>query len=536
MTRSNMIPPMRILVLGWARLSAQQSQGSGSNLAASELAAGLAGGLAAGWEAGMADGHGAHSKHRVEYLRSGMTYSLRRGMRIRRLESWRGVRCFDLVNSPNLATGNFNLRNVECQIDHPAQRELILRFVAKRRPDVVHIQSLEGLPFSIIPAMRAMDIRVVLTPHNYYCLCPQVDLLHQEREICTDYAGGMKCPECLWHAPKWEDEFRRRQKRGSIDRVLGAGAFDTIRHTRDAVIAELRDPIASLAHETSGPRVMPVQALPPPPSDVNDRLLSLPVLDDHVVSVHRRIANAYGLRRERAIAALNEASIIACPSRFLLQVHRAMGVREERLKFVPLGQPHFDAIRNRAIASADFQTPRKAPSVDRPLRLRYFGNCYPLKGLATLIAALPLIPQDTQRIIRLSIHASGDNANFRAAADQFPWVRFEGGYEIRDLPRLLNDTDLTLFPNAALENSPFVILESLHSGTPVLVSDLGASPDWVDRRNGGRVRANDPQAWADAIASWAAGSGPSKEEVHSASALRSFGSYLEEMESLLSGA
>ena len=66
--------PRRIALLGWARLAAQAKEGSGYNLAASELAMGL-----------------AISGHEVHYLRSGMDYSLQPGMFVREVAPWRGV-------------------------------------------------------------------------------------------------------------------------------------------------------------------------------------------------------------------------------------------------------------------------------------------------------------------------------------------------------------------------------------------------------------------------------------------------------------
>src|SRR5207237_6005670 len=84
-------PARRVAILGWACLSLQAHEGTGYNLCVSELASGLA---AAG--------------HRVWYLRSGMDYSVRPGMWIKPREFWRGVGCFDFVNSPNLATANCN--------------------------------------------------------------------------------------------------------------------------------------------------------------------------------------------------------------------------------------------------------------------------------------------------------------------------------------------------------------------------------------------------------------------------------------------
>ena len=128
-----------IVILGWARLALQAAEGSGLNLSVSELCAEL---VTRGW--------------RVIYLRSGMEYSLRPSMRIEMKEIWRGVGCFSLINSPNLAPGNYNFRNVTDQVDHASQAAMVCAFVAAAGAGVVHAHSLEGFPLSLVGALRAV--------------------------------------------------------------------------------------------------------------------------------------------------------------------------------------------------------------------------------------------------------------------------------------------------------------------------------------------------------------------------------------------
>src|SRR6185295_17593838 len=94
--------PLRIAILGWARLSLQAREGSGYNLSASELAAGL-----------------AMSGHRVSYLRSGMDYSFTGRPHVRPFEVWRGVECSDFYNSRNLSPASSNFRNMPGEIASP---------------------------------------------------------------------------------------------------------------------------------------------------------------------------------------------------------------------------------------------------------------------------------------------------------------------------------------------------------------------------------------------------------------------------------
>jgi hypothetical protein len=137
-------------------LAFQGSQGSGYNLSASELAAGL-----------------AMSGHCVFYLCSGRKYNLWPSMYISPTETWRGVACFDLINSPNISPASYNFQNMRDETAHRRQTFLVLRWLERHRIDVVHIHSLEGLPLELIGAIRDAGRQVIITPHNYWYACPQ---------------------------------------------------------------------------------------------------------------------------------------------------------------------------------------------------------------------------------------------------------------------------------------------------------------------------------------------------------------------------
>ncbi|HVH04489.1 MAG TPA: glycosyltransferase, partial [Myxococcota bacterium] len=153
--------PSRIAFLGWAQLSLQERQGTGYNFYASELASGL-----------------AARGHRVDYLRSGLDYAPFGGPHVRFVEHWRGVACHHLFNSPNLSPAAANFGNLAAERSAPALVATVLAWLDQVGAELVHVHSLEGFSFDVLPAIRASGRPLVLTPHNYWFLCPQVDLLH----------------------------------------------------------------------------------------------------------------------------------------------------------------------------------------------------------------------------------------------------------------------------------------------------------------------------------------------------------------------
>lgn len=540
--------PLRIAMLGWARLSLQAREGSGYNLSASELAAGL-----------------ALSGHHVHYLASGIRYSPWPGPRIHRVETWRGVECCELVNSPNCSPAACNFRNMEREIAHPGECRTVLRWLEDRRIEVVHIHSLEGFPLDLIGAIRDRGLPVVVTPHNYWYACPQVDLLHEEVRVCTDYQGGTRCVSCM-KTKSYATQRVARTLGQALERIMGPGPADLARKSAYGLVARLRgrngkppplngrfvpDPElaqgfhAGDANGSHDGRIghwfapEPEQPDPKPlgasPIDANEQFLSPESRTRHLAILDNSV---YGRRRQAGIAALNRANLVTPPSDFLRRAHIAMGLEESRTRVVRLGQPHFDQINRRTRRSPFYRArpwdPRKSTG---PLRLAFFGVTRPNKGLDVLIRAIGLLPREVRQRCQFLIRAGGWDWPFRKKVAEFPEVQFAGGYDLLQLIGAGGEYDVGILPHIWFENSPLVLLEHLHAGKFVIASRLGGPPEWIveppaPSPNGLMFPAGVPEALAAAIGRLVSGEValPSPAEVHDATPmLQSYPAHVSEV-------
>lgn len=552
--------PRRVAVLGWARLSAQAREGSGYNLSASELAAGL-----------------ALSGHEVFYLRSGMQYSFRPGMFIRHEEIWRGIACDTLVNSPNLAPAVFNFTNMAPERECRAHASMVVRWLDRVRAEVVHIHSMEGYGLDLTEAIRATGRPVVVTTHNYWFACPQVDLLYQESHVCTDYEGGRRCESCVHPAPAPRARLRRRLEQSAY-RWFGP----TFGHFVRTSFAAARPPGGrSRSDDQNGEngrkrRRGPVEQFDTPPDpeialgfEVDDAPTHPGTIDHGLVidedeirdpglspidqnerflraDHHLNVLNNYGKRRVEGIEALNKASLVTPPSRFMLRVYESMGVDASRLRHVRLGQPHFDQINRRARRSPYYEQRPWTPEDSKPLRLAFFGTVRPNKGLEVLTRAIPLLERDIRQRCQFHIRAGGGEWPFRKRLSAFPEISVLPGYDPIQLLGAWGEYDVGILPHIWFENSPLVLLEHLHAGKFVLSSRLGGPPEWITEPEGDRLGngllfpAGDPDALAECIRRIVRGEVhlPSPAEVHRVSPLWSYPAHVDEVcriyESLLS--
>ncbi len=538
--------PRRIAFLGWARLAQQAREGSGYNLAASELAFGL-----------------ALSGHQVFYLRSGMDYSLRPGMFIREVTDWRGVRCFHLFNSPNLSPGLFNFRNMQREMRSPRQARLIVSWLDEHDIELVHAHSLEGFGLDVVEAIRASGREVVITPHNYWFCCPQVDLLYQEREVCMDYDGGRRCEGCLSPARPERARLRRRIEQ-STQRTFGprvggwvrslTGSRARRRAARSARRAgpppngheRFVDPEMGLgfAVDDDGQGLVhnpaPVDEdveiveLGRSPIDQNERFLR----QDH----HLTVLNDYGRRRIAGIESLRRASMVTPPSRFMGRVYEAMGLEPERVYHLRLGLSHFDRVHRRVRRWPYYERRPWLASDPRPIRFGFFGTVRHNKGLDVLVRAIPMLEPEVRRRCQFEIRASGPDGLHRRRLGAYPEVSFLGGYDVRNLVSAVGEYDIGIMTHIWFENSPLVLLELLHAGKFVIASRLGGVPEWIvepgtpqSEANGGLGNGllypgGSPEALAAAITRVVRGEVevPSPAEVHAVSTLVSYPDHVRE--------
>lgn len=73
-------------------------------------------------------------------------------------------------------------------------------FVDETRPDVLHVHTWMGFPRELLEVMRARGVRVVFTTHDYFGLCPKVNLIDDAGQPCTDCSNA-RCSGCNAAAP-----------------------------------------------------------------------------------------------------------------------------------------------------------------------------------------------------------------------------------------------------------------------------------------------------------------------------------------------
>lgn len=184
----------------------------------------------------------------------------------------------------------------------------------------------------------------------------------------------------------------------------------------------------------------------------------------------------------RRLGAYADIDVLICPSEFLLGKLVEAGFDRHRLRHVP----NFTGV---GPASG---------SVPRGDHVLSVGRLAVEKGIDTLIEACGQDPPRRLRIV-------GDGPEREALVELASRVAPETTEFVGQLDRagVLDELDrarVVAFPARGYENLPVAILEAMARGAPVIVTDIGGSPELVDGvRSGLCVPPEDPRAIRQAI-------------------------------------
>ena len=447
---------MRVLFVNWVDWRDALGRGGGVAVYERNLARALEGsGIEAGW------------------LSSGLGHDLGRGARPR----WQAVPGqpghYRIVNSAVLAPGQLAWDS-PAQLADAGTEAAFAAFLAETGPwDAVQFDNIEGLPVSVLAVARAAGARVVPVLHNYYPVCPQVNLWHQERRNCQDFDQGRACVTCL---PGGQTGPGAR--RAALAVIWQAEALGG-RRLVPVAVAGLKAARAGLgllrrlrrrrAAPAAGPAAGPDPAA----------------------------AARFAARRAAMVAAINaQAHRVLCVSDRVRDLAAAHGLDPALLQTARIGTP--EAVR------FDRAAPRPALCDDKGhVRLAYLGYMRRDKGFFFLLDALEGLPPAIAARLHLTVAARRGPpevmARLEALRPRLAGLDHVDGYTHAQLDGLLQDVTLGVVPVLWEDNLPQVALEMHLRGIPLLTSDLGGArelgncPDLV-------FRAGDAGAFAGRLA------------------------------------
>jgi glycosyltransferase involved in cell wall biosynthesis len=365
----------------------------------------------------------------VGYLFAGRQYPLSRGPRLRRWS--RGdIAMLEVVNSPLYDHG----RQPELEIAEPRLERLLEDVLDERRPEVVHVQELAGLPFSVLDVIRRHGVPAVVTLQDYFPVCSTFKLIDADGKVC-------------------------------MRREIGADCAAT-------TAADARDPgvliAATIGYELH--ERLPLDRVVEPIRRMSGRLGAL--------EARRRARGtppsppaAFQLRRERNLELLSRADCVIAMSHRVREIYARLGLDPARLRTIHLTLAHIERLSPRRMPE---------PAAGRPLTFATLAGLESEpKGALLLIEAMRLL-EDRARAgqFRLLVFGYVD-PRFRELVAAAPGIEIGREFGPSALDSILDEVDVGLMPSIWEEAYGYAGVEFLAKGIPVIANAIGGMLDYT---------------------------------------------------------
>lgn len=282
------------------------------------------------------------------------------------------------------------------------------------KPDVVHVHTLMGLHKSFLKAVKARNIRLVFTAHDYFPICPKATMARHGR-IC---ASARTCEECGVCNATSLSQMKMLLLQSPLYRNL-----------KDAAVVEKmrkRHRNSYLSEATNNDNARPVGTA----------------------------ADYCGLRE------------------YYYSLLRLMDVIHYNSSVTKAVYESFFDLPNSCVVSithSDIRDHRKIKSFPEDmLRIRYLGPLGKGKGFYLLKESLDQLWGRRQNFC-LDVHF--------APSEMSPYINVHGRYTYKELSEIFDETDVLVAPSIWYETFGYTVLEALSYGVPVIISGTVGAKD-----------------------------------------------------------
>lgn len=315
---------------------------------------------------------------------------------------------------------------------NPVLDEAFRAFLLRFRPEVIHFQHLERLSAGFIDVAAQLGIPRVLTLHDFWFLCPQIQLLREGR-ICAGPDEGRSCVTCP----------------GLLPEALRLRVLARARELWDAIPA--RRALRLFASRVAPQRLHAIVEASALARGVAECGVDLAATRER----YRHLKDAFG-----------RIDLVLSPSRFLLGLFRELGFDHPAAEYSDLGMPKLGAKR------------LSEPSASR-VRFGCFSAVVAHKGIELLLHAFGRLRSTDAELVVRGQGSPRFEEEVRRLAAKDARIAFLPPYDEAGLAEAYSGIDVLVVPSLWYENSPIVIHEAALLGVPVIAGDVGGMAEYV---------------------------------------------------------
>lgn len=384
--------------------------------------------------------------YEIYFISSGTAYNFfTKRMYIERTDNIFGkkVNTYQIVNSPIMAPGQNVVSQLDEYINDTSILELLDKFISVNgKFDVIHFNNIEGISAQTLNIKNKYpEIKIIISMHNYYLVCPQVNLWQCENINCLDSEKGFICDICLNCHPNIKKQYYVKCIDYIVKRICNSN--ESILWQEYCYIKQMLRKLKAIFSKNDQ-RVIPLE-----------------------LSLHPTIFDDF---RRKNIELVNaNVDVVLAVSKRTAEIARLFGINNNILRTEYIGTK-----------VAENQFIRKPKIKKKSLNIAYMGYMRKDKGFYFFVNALKRVPKEIAKNINLLIATKKNNEEkhkliIRELTSMYEKVTIKYDYNHSEIEDLLKDIDIGVVPVLWEDNLPQVAIEMKANGIPLLCSDGGGA-------------------------------------------------------------
>lgn len=312
-------------------------------------------------------------------------------------------------------------------------------FFLKKNIKKIHLHTLMGLPKGFFTAANSLGIELYYTTHDYFGICPKVNLMKYNGDICKDYKEGEECSKCNENAIS---DFKISVSQSKI--VSNFKKYTLFKKITNNL----------------------------KPKNNNQEIFLNIQSNIEVKNGDKEKSFYFKKIREFYIEIFNKIDIMHFNSQLAEEVFSEyLNIDSEKKKIISISNLTIESLLNRRI--------KKDLSIkNETTKFTFLGPYGNYKGLPFLLDCLKEL--DTNEKWMLSIH--GDDSKIKIPQKIKDNVIVNNRYSRNELSSLLKNTDFLIVPSLWPETFGFIALEAIALGIPVIMSEHVGSKMIIEKK------------------------------------------------------
>lgn len=365
-------------------------------------------------------------------------FTINKKLNIKKNAKEYGLSIYEIINPlpVSLLGGINNYSAFTKSVDRKIYRD----FLQRLKPDIVHIHTLMGLHKEFFEVAKELKIKIIYTTHDYFGICPKVNLMDLSDKVCNDYENGMKCISCNLNSYSMKMIYIMQSKsyRSLKDSFI-------VKKLRNYKKSQINNNKICISNDNKNKK-----------NDLVDNINP----------------DTYVNLRKYYFSMLNLVDYFHFNSNIS---------KQEYEKYIPSIKGDVIHITHADIKQHNYMNKQYDISKG-PLKITYLGPIDKYKGFYLLKDSLNCLLSNNINAWKINIY--GDN---RSLDLDNKYYMFKGRYLYSQLEEIFKESDVIVIPSIWKETFGFIGIEALSYGIPVIVSDTVGMKDIVEENKVGIV-------------------------------------------------